>query len=447
MSDNTACRALADAPVGIRTALLAARPDLPAGAIVVAGRFFAALAKRGENISAPSRRTFELACASESTLALLLWVLGRYAPAVCLAEGRALRRDYYRKRSGGSSGPNKSGGQSETASGPVPLDWPEAWLQLLPRLRAAAIKPSSLRHHISSVNRCAAMLPGLTCPPRLGWLLGWELAKHLQSGGVNARTAASYIGALVSLGMHGGLDKPSLDGLRAVQANLQRQGRLLAKGKQLRLEILYGRGGYAEILRVIASELVRAEALPDWRADAAQARATAAILAVTVNMPARTGDVASWQLGQEIVREPWGEWRLCWRQQKTAARQDAGTLWPEVAQVLDDHLLGGRPAHHAHRRYDELRGCNWLSLTRECFSRKWPSNRVRAAIGVPLHDLRTLTADYLRLHDPVTAPGIVAALLGHSTSAAGAEYRALSTDAAAQREWLKIRSDHADRRS
>ncbi len=96
-------------------------------------------------------------------------------------------------------------------------------MTLLPGLRAAPIKDSSINRHIASVNRCAAMLSSLRCPPRLGWLLAWELAQAVQAGdaatgqaAVTARTAATYIGGLVSLGLHGGLDEDALDGMRAV---------------------------------------------------------------------------------------------------------------------------------------------------------------------------------------------------------------------------------------
>lgn len=62
---------------------------------------------------------------------------------------------------------------------------------------------------------------------------------------------------------------------------------------------------------------------------------------------------------------------------------------------------------------------------------------------MPLHDLRTLVADYLRLHDQVAAPRIVRVLLGHRTQAGGREYQALCAETAAQRGWQEIRAQHA----
>ncbi|WP_417525574.1 hypothetical protein [Marinovum sp.] len=62
---------------------------------------------------------------------------------------------------------------------------------------------------------------------------------------MTTRTAASYIGALVSLGLYGGLEAEALEGLRSVQAHLQRQGWRSLKRKQTRIEALYDDEGYA----------------------------------------------------------------------------------------------------------------------------------------------------------------------------------------------------------
>ena len=440
---------LAAAPVEVRERMLHARAELPAGAITVTNRFFTILAERGEHVSAPASDTFEKACQSESTLALLLRVLSKYAPEVCLADGRELRRAYYRQRGAGDdrgraddNGKRKPRGDKSRTQ---PRTWPNQWLDLLPGLLAAPVTDSSIDRHVASINRCAAMLPHLVCPPRLGWLLAWELGRALQEHserGTNLTTAANYIGSLVSLGLHGGLDTDALNGMRSVQAHLQRGGRRVVKRKQSRIEGLHARGGYKEVVRVIAAKLDEALGLPDWTAEAANARAAAAILAVNVNIPSRTGDVSSWVLGEQLTREAWGEWKLRWRQGKTGVWQDAGPLWSEIGQVLDEHILGGRPQRHAARRFEELRGCNWLSLAPEGYATKWPSQKVSETLGVPLHDLRTLAADYLRLHDPASAPDIIAALLGHSSKEAGEEYSVLCADTVAQREWLTVRKGH-----
>ena len=233
--------------------------------------------------------------------------------------------------------------------------------------------------------------------------------------------------------------------MRQVHAGLVRKGRRRPKRKSARIKILYDHGGYAEILRVIRVLLDHAESLPGWRAEAETARATAAVLSVAVNMPARSGDMASWVIGNHLIRQPWGEWQLRWCQQKTGHELDAGMLWWEVGEVLDQHILGGRPGWLAQQRYEALSGKNWLTLRSKGYASRWPSERVKDVIGVPLHDLRTMAADYLRLHNPAAAPGIVAALLGHRNLDTQDEYRALCTDTVAQQSWQGVRAQHAVR--
>lgn len=440
MRAEIAEKRLQGVPTTVLDSMMSHRDELPAGAISAVARFFAILEARGEHSSAPTRATFDAACGNESALGLLLRQLERHAPDVCLAEGRARRKVYYRARSGAGDGTKE---RQKEKRPPDPRGWPASWLSMLDGLRAAPIKNSSITRHINSINRCADLVPTLRCPPRLGWLLAWEMAAAFRATGMTETSIANYIGGLVSLGLHGGLDAEALDGLRSIQANLIRNGRRVPKKKWDRIEALYDRGGYAAIVAEIVALLEKADAIPAWRADAEAARATAAVLAVTINIPARTGDVANWRFGEELVREPWGEWSLRWRQEKNGRLLDAGSLWPEVQAVLEEHLLGGRPRRHAHRRYLELEGMNWLSFTQMGYDRRWPSEQVREASGVPLHDLRTLAADYLRLHDPVAAPNVITALLGHATGEAGEEYRALCTQTAAQREWREVRAVHA----
>ena len=438
MRDDIALKRLANVPAEIRNSLMRTRPDLPNGAITVIQRFFETLTEQGEHISSPSGSAFEQCCGSEATLGLLLRVLETHAPQVNLAAGRDLRRTHYRRRPGGSEHPARRC-KSVNSAGTNPRGWPQAWLDLLPGLRAAPIADTSINRYIASVNRCADLLPGLVCPPRPGWLLAWEIAEALHRADVRDITAAGYIAGLVSLGAHGGLEPEALGGLRSIVEELKRKARRVPKMKATRIEGLYAKGGYAEVLRNIQRVLDIADGLPSWRAEAEIARAAAAVLAVTVNVPARTGDVASWVLGEHLVRQPSGDWQLRWRQGKTGHWLNAGTLWPLIGMVVDEHILGGRPKHQAHQRYAQLCGMNWLSLRSEGYASRWPSEKCSESLGVPIHDLRTLAADYLRLHDPEAAPEILGALLGHRTRSAGEEYRALCTETAAQRDWSKIR--------
>jgi hypothetical protein len=442
---------LKDVPATVLDTLLTHRDSLPAGAITVVNLFFQTLKSRGEHPSAPTRGTFERTCKSESTLALLLRVLATHAPMVCLSEGRVLRKEYYLYRPGGSQDPNRSTPLRQKRVETAPRNWPSNWLELMPGLSEATVKESTRSQYIASVNSCAALLPKIKSPPRFGWLLAMELARemgrvHPAEGktAVNPRTAANYIGGLIGLAKHGGLEKAAVSGMQAVQRDLLRKGKRLPKRKDVRLVSLHEAGGYGRIMQAIVQNLEDADAMPDWTAEAATRRATAAVLAICVNEPARTGDVSQWTLGEQLIRTPWGIWQLDWKQEKTGNRKHAGELWPEIGKVLDEHILGGRPERHIHRRYEELCGCNWLSQTPKPYDRRWPSERVADAIGVPLHDLRTLCSDYLRQHDPVAAPRIVSVVLGHRSQESGKDYTSECSEPASQREWQSIRDEHLD---
>ena len=132
-------------------------------------------------------------------------------------------------------------------------------------------------------------------------------------------------------------------------------------------------------------------------------RRAAAILAVETNAYGRTGDVASWRLSVDLVREPWGAWRLTGSRARRHG-QDVGELWPEVADISTISSCRS-PAALRRPRYTELHSGNWLTHAEEAFASRHPSELVNAAIGVPLHALRTIIADLLRRvdrHGPAT---------------------------------------------
>ncbi len=409
---------------------------LEPGAAAVLGRFFATLADRGERLDAPSRATFETVARSESTFATLLRVLERYVPEVGTAAARELRAQWYARRPG-RSGDRRRGHAAPAAR--APAHWPPEWRAHYPALLAAPVRPSTIRRHVASLDRLARLLPGLRATPDLNFHLAWCLSKALRAEGVAEITIANYLGALVALGREGGADEAGLSGIRMVQMLARDRADLLPKKKEARIEDLHARGGPAHILERLIAAFVAAGAAPSHSAEAEKRRQTAALLAVAINMPPRTGDMAGWVLGRDLVRLPSGCWRLDWRQQKTLARADAGPLWPEVGLILDDLILAGHPDRLVHLRYEMLAGRNWLTHEVEPPGHRLPSDRVRAAIGVPLHDLRTVAADLLRDRDPAAARFLVAGLLGHRSARAGEAYRAISGGEAAALEWQKIR--------
>jgi hypothetical protein len=116
-----------------------------------------------------------------------------------------------------------------------------------------------------------------------------------------------------------------------------------------------------------------------------------------------------------------------------------GELWPEIGEVLDELVLAGRPFRYIHLEYQRRVGTNWLMHTVGPMPARQPSQLVREAIGVPLHDLRTLLADLMRRVDPATARRLIAAMLGHSSEEAGDDYRALCDGDFAAHGWREMR--------
>lgn len=429
---------LAPAPTAVRARMLAA-DRLEPGAAAVVGRFFVVLAQRGEPVAAPSRASFDAAAGSEATLATLLRTLVAHAPEVCLAAGRDARRAWYTRRP-------KSGAPRRRGRAPLPpqapVSWPVEWARLYPRLLTAPIRETSRRRYVDSVNQLAAILPPDVAPDWSRYM-ACSLFEALANRGENPRTIGTYIDGLIGLGLHGRIGDAKLAGLREMRNVASVRASRTDKKKVARIADLTERGGFEAITAAIGRLRCDADGLPAWSAAAERLRRAAAILAVEINAYGRTGDVASWRLGVDLVREPWGAWRLAWLQGKTTQGQDVGELWPEVADVLDDLILAGRPRRYAGLRYAELHGRNWLTHAEGAFAARHPSALVNEAIGVPLHDLRTLIADLLRRVDPARARDLIASMLGHASTAAGEEYRADCDGDWATREWQEMRSQIA----
>ena len=438
---------LAVAPAAVRRAMLEDRANLEPGAAAVVGRLFRALRGRREPEQAPSAASFRAAAASEPTFRILLRALVRYAPAVSTASAVEVKREWVARR---PPSPKRKPGRRSTARKAQPIDvatWPATWRSCYPALERAAIKASSLVRYKASINRCAQLVEA---GEEFGFLTAYNLAQAFaaqrRSGETHGRaiapiTIANYLHALIMLGQHGGADPDGLAAMRYMREHLRGEAALGDKLKFARIQEIMEQGGFLHVADRIAAMRTAAAALPDHAAEKTLLLRKAALCAVHMNKPARTGDVSRWRIDEELERRTDGTWSLEWRQEKNDRDACAGELWPEVGEILDELILGGRPARFIHLRYGELAGKNWLTLSDHAIAAKWPSVMVKAAIGIPSHDLRTLAADYLRRHDPETAADVIATHLGHATRQAGDEYRALSDGEAATRSWQRIRGN------
>lgn len=426
---------LAGAPTVVRDRMLADAERLRPGAASVVGRFFAILAARSEAV--PSRAAFDAAAQSEPTLHTLLTALGRYAPEVNIAAGREARKAWYRRRPRSArplprpSAPEKDG----------PSLWPEPWRALYPGFDKAQIGLSeqTFRCYVASINRCAAIVAEDQLRPDLDRFLTYSLMQSFRARGLTYATCVSYLGGIEALARFGGVEPARLRGIAEIVKVAQSRMRRSSKGKDARITAFDDAGGFGLIAAAVVRLRDEAGRARAWSAEAEAKLQIAAVLALVMNNPARGGDLSGWRLGQELVREPGGRWTLAYAQRKTSRKMNAGALWPEVCELLDALLCRGRPLRLASMLYAELAGQNWLTHD-EGRDRRWVSHLVKQAIGLPLHDIRTLSADYLRRHDPERGADIAATLLGHGCRKSTQVYRALADGVAASRQWSELRA-------
>ncbi|WP_353472491.1 hypothetical protein PVT71_00240 [Salipiger sp. H15] len=444
MSRKTVEEHLAAAPLPVRRAMIAGKDSLEPGAAAVVGRLFAIAARRQEPLEVPSATSFREAAGSEPTFRTLLRTLAAFAPGISSASALEVKAEWVARRKPVYLHRHPARPQKDIDI----LTWPQSWQALWPGLKRAKIAQSSLNRYRASINRCAQLVAEGKATEELGFLTAYNLAEALpdtcrkktRTGRLRPWTVANYIEGLVVLARYGQADEAAISGLRFVRDHLRQVADAGDKLKFERVRALMERGGFAYAASEIGRLRALGASLPHHTAEKIRALRAAALCSVLINKPSRTGDVSGWRFGHEICRGSDGSWTLGWRQQKNGLETDAGTLWPEVGEVLDELVLGGRPERFIHLRYREVVGLNWMSFTERPRSSHWPSEVVKAVLKVPSHDLRTLAADYLRLHDPETAAGVIATHLGHASMRAGGEYRALAEGDAASRSWSRMRN-------
>ncbi|SDY25956.1 hypothetical protein [Citreimonas salinaria] len=430
---------LKETPAAVRRAMILDAHNLAPGAAQVMGRFWTAVRAGHGNPAMPGAEAYRAAAASESTFRCLLRALSRYAPQVCTAPARLVSDEWYARRR------KPAIKAMPTAEKPVGATWPEAWQRMKPRLDTTSIRLSTRKRYIASIDRCAVVVAEGLASDTHGFVAACELSDAFlfhpdKTRRVKPVTAGNYIEGLIALGAKGGVAEASLTAMRVILRDLRDQAALAEKNKYGRLSELMERGGYAHVADRIGELRRRAHDLPAHSAARRRCLQQAVVCAVILNKPPRKGDLVSWRIGEQIVRDVDGTWRASWEQEKTVSETETGAIWPEICEILDEWMLDGRPDRLVHVRYQELLGRNWLTFDDSVPYRNLPTELTKAAIGVPSHDLRTLAADYMRRHDPAHAANVIATHLGHGTRKAGEAYRAECEGAAAQAIWQEARA-------
>ena len=74
---------------------------------------------------------------------------------------------------------------------------------------------------------------------------------------------------------------------------------------------------------------------------------------------------------------------------------------------------------------------------------RYAGQLLQEAIGIPVHDVRTLAADHLRRSRPGEAARLIGTLLGHRDPRSGEAYRVDAEGRQAAMDWAAIRSEIA----
>ena len=425
-------------PGRIRTEMMANPGEVRPGAVDAVQRFFTELRTRRAPFDCPPRACFDAAARSEPTLATLLRTLERFAPEMCLAEGRAARQAWYRRRGGA----RHAAPQSPTGgpAGP-PAAWPPAWRPAHAALVASGCKPSTAKRYVDSLNRCAAELAALGIAPEVDRFRALLLGETYARQGLSPRTVRNYLGAFLRLAQLLEVAPSTLEGIENAWEAWRARAASAPKQRSLKIESWHEDGHSLEGAIATTTRLLAeiGDQTGSWRAEAERRRLAATTLIVALNTVPRTGDMARWRLDEELRREPDGLWSLAYIAQKTGNLISFSRLWPETSEALDLLLLGGRPARLLESRYADLKGRNWMRQTRDSVPARYPSQLIAELTGLSSHPLRTLAADILRLIDPQCGGDRAGALLGHRDVRSIEDYRALAEGRAAAATWAAYR--------
>jgi len=433
-------RAARAIPSAVRAVMSRGPESIEPGAIAAMNRFYELLRRHRQEHDCPPRACFDQAAKSEPTLGTLLRALERFAPDLNLAEGRAARKAWYRRRKGAPAKPVAAAHSAAQAE--PPARWPPAWHPAHARLFGESPKVSTAKRHVSSLNRCAEELTRLGLAPIPDRFRAMILGETFAAQGLSPRTVRNYVGAFVRLAQCLDADPGTLDGLDNIFEIWVARAARAPKRKDLKLDIFAENGGSWHGLLGTALDLCAgmAAAGGSWRASDERARLQACVLLIALNTNARTGDIAAWRLGEELKRREDGSWSLRYLSIKNGYRVKFSRLWPETHAALDALLLAGRPDRMLAQRYAALHGCSWMRHTRKTVPAKYPSMLIKEITTISAHPLRTLAADVLRRIDPGESPRKIAAWLGHHDPRSQEDYTVAATGRAQSDAWAKERA-------
>lgn len=401
-------------------------------------RFYARLAEAGRAPEQARTEDFAVCATSRTALRVLLEALRRFAPEVPTAAATPVKKDWDRWVNARYNAKPKRPPVSRREA-LAPTDWPARWQAglacldrrqrfagrryrpLAPKTRAAVVQAVGML----ALARARAgiedeAITGDLAEAFLAFLL--DRVNPRTGAPIRAASVADYVERVTLFGQRAELLTPeSAEALAEIATACRAEAEEETPLKEAAMRRFRDAHGLDAVIERAVEASERAATLPGHSAEAARLRRKAVVFALLVNNADRQGDLSTFRIGREAVREADG-WALAHRQSKTGRWKDNGPLWTLVSLLIDAHVLAGRPAWMIEARVQELDGCNLLSLAPEGFGTYHPAELLREDFGIGGHLIRTAVTDFLRRHRP-DAAWAVQRLLGHSVEWMQETYR------------------------
>ncbi|MDV7141755.1 hypothetical protein R3X27_03570 [Tropicimonas sp. TH_r6] len=407
------------------------------GVAISLQRFYASLSQAGRPPEMATADDFVAAASNRTTLINLMTALELVDASVPLSVAKPLRQEWDHWLNQKYNAKPRKPRRSQRVS-LLPDEWPESWAKAAPLLdkRVRTERCSYRRPHantremiIQAVGMCAAARQwanseGVETSEAFSEEVAEVFLRFLfMRPKMSARSAADYFGRVIHFARRARLLEPEgeevfCEILGALEAEATDQD----PSKKKKLRDFHRNFDLSDILVAANRCIDSAEKLQSHSALAHRLRRKAVVFALLVNGADRQGDLSTFRIGREVERGSGGFWEAGFRQSKTRKKKDLGPYWGVTSEIIDLHILGGRPAWSIDDRIAELDGCNLLSLGEESFDTYHPSKLLQEEFRISGHLIRTLITNLIRQHRPDGA-WAVQTLLGHSSRWSQSAYR------------------------
>jgi len=424
MISSTANRAMAlakrmpDTPgeVVARMQIHLREQELPErGMATVMNDFYARLDAAGLPPALVTEEIYDAVATSRSRLRTLLKGLQMFVPDLPLAPAAPVKQRWDAwLNSTYNAKPKKEGFNRRV--GMAPRDWPASWRDALPALdktvrpyghRLPRPKPTTRNAIISAMGLLAESRRWaaerdvqVNCDPTEDLFEVFQRYLLLERA-VSFRTAADYFERIRMFFLRAGLfEAVGFTALADMTGTLVEEGADSDPGKWHSIREFRKEFMLADVLHKAVAADREAQNLSGCMTQALRLRQMAVSYALLVNTADRQGDLRTFRIGIDVVRDPSGFWCHGIRQSKTDRDKEIGLLWPGTCALLDAHVLADRPDWMINQRVEELYGANLLTLTQAVLNKGFINTRLKKDFKIHGHLVRTLITDLIRRKRP-----------------------------------------------